>query len=290
MTTAEADEFDELPEVGTGVVVALEQRQVPFYGDEVTAVRAVDGLVYVPIRPLCEIIGVDWSAQYRRITRDLVLNRVAMSVAITAMEIDPHRKTPHTSEMLCLPLDYLNGWLFGINASRVKEGIREKLIQYQLECYRILADAFLQPPATALTATEVSLRQIEQMGYAIAQMAREQIQHERRLNEHDQRLDAAARYVLDLNKRLQAVEKRVSPGQPISDEQAAELAGQVKGLAQVMQKRSPEVNPYQSIWGEIYRRFRVSSYKLIPQSEYTAVVQFLTEWAERVLGETDETV
>lgn len=269
-------------------LLVQEQRQVAFYGDEVTAVRADNGVVYVPLRPLCDIIGVDWSAQYRRIKRDLVLNQVAISVAITTMDNDPHSTAPHTSEMLCLPLDYLNGWLFGINASRVKDEIRDKLVQYQLECYRILADAFLQPATTQVTAAEMSLRQIEQMGYAIAQMAREQIQHERRLQEHDQRLDAAARYVLDLNKRLVAVEKRVSPGQPISEEQAAELAGQVKGLAQAMQASAPESNPYQAIWGEIYRRFRVSSYKLIPQSQYTAVVQFLAEWADRVLGDDGE--
>lgn len=266
-------------------LLVQEQRQVAFYGDEVTAVRADDGVVYVPLRPLCDIIGVDWSAQYRRIKRDLVLNQVAISVAITTMDTDPHSKTPHTSELLCLPLDYLNGWLFGINASRVKDEIRDKLVQYQLECYRILAEAFVQRQLPATTAAEMSLRQIEQMGYAIAQMAREQIQHERRLQEHDERLDAAARYVLEMNKRLQAVEKRVSPGQPISEEQAAELAGQVKGLAQAMQASAPETNPYQAIWGEIYRRFRVSSYKLIPQSQYTAVVEFLTEWADRVLGD-----
>lgn len=33
--------------------------------------------------------------------------------------------------MLCLPLEYLNGWLFGINATRVKKEIRENLIRYQ---------------------------------------------------------------------------------------------------------------------------------------------------------------
>lgn len=44
--------------------------------------------------------------------------------------------------MQYLPLDYLNGWLFGVNANRVKEGIRDNLIRYQRECYRVLADAF----------------------------------------------------------------------------------------------------------------------------------------------------
>jgi hypothetical protein len=37
----------------------------------------------------------------------------------------------------------VNGWLFGINANRVKEELRDRLIQYQRECYRVLADAFV---------------------------------------------------------------------------------------------------------------------------------------------------
>jgi hypothetical protein len=47
--------------------------------------------------------------------------------------------------MLSLPLDYLNGWLFGINVNRVKAEIRERLIPYQKECYRVLAEAFKRP-------------------------------------------------------------------------------------------------------------------------------------------------
>lgn len=42
--------------------------------------------------------------------------------------------------MVCLPLHYLNGWLFGIDANRVKPELKEKLIRYQKECYEVLWD------------------------------------------------------------------------------------------------------------------------------------------------------
>lgn len=48
-------------------------------------------------------------------------------------------------EMLCLPLDYLNGWLFGVDAKRVKPEIRERLLTYQRECFRVLNDHFNRP-------------------------------------------------------------------------------------------------------------------------------------------------
>lgn len=47
--------------------------------------------------------------------------------------------------MLCLPLDYINGFLFGINANRVEPELRERLITYQREYYQVLAAAFLDP-------------------------------------------------------------------------------------------------------------------------------------------------
>ncbi len=40
----------------------------------------------VPIRPICDYLDIDWSAQQRRITNDPVLSRRARSVALTATE------------------------------------------------------------------------------------------------------------------------------------------------------------------------------------------------------------
>ena len=44
--------------------------------------------------------------------------------------------------MLCLPLDFVSGFLFGINPDRTKLEIKDKLIRYQRECYTVLAEAF----------------------------------------------------------------------------------------------------------------------------------------------------
>tara|TARA_R110002020_G_scaffold95937_10_gene230133 strand:+ start:10106 stop:10516 length:411 start_codon:yes stop_codon:yes gene_type:complete len=47
-------------------------------------------------------------------------------------------------ETLCLPLDLVNGWLFTIQSERIKdEAVREKVITYQRECYRVLNEHFV---------------------------------------------------------------------------------------------------------------------------------------------------
>jgi hypothetical protein len=84
-------------------LVPTEQKQVLFYDDEVTAVQMDDGSVYVPVRPLCDYLGVAWNAQYERIMRDTVLSEVRMFVRITRTDIKARSRQPKSSDMICLP-------------------------------------------------------------------------------------------------------------------------------------------------------------------------------------------
>src|SRR5699024_9391743 len=92
-----------------------------------------DDKPYVAMRPICEAIGLAWNGQYERIKRDEVLSS---SVRVIRTVAEDGRKR----EMSFLPIEYLNGWLFGIDANRVKPEIKEKLIQYKRECYQALND------------------------------------------------------------------------------------------------------------------------------------------------------
>ena len=49
---------------GDKALVPVEQRDIDFYGDVITAAMVeVDGrqVVYIPIRPLCDFLGIAWS-------------------------------------------------------------------------------------------------------------------------------------------------------------------------------------------------------------------------------------
>lgn len=94
----------------------------------------------VAMRPVCEGIGLAWGSQRNRIMRDEVLGSTVFMMN-TVAEDNKQR------ELLCLPLEYLNGWLFGIDVSRCREEIRPALIQYKRECYQVLANYWLQGEA-----------------------------------------------------------------------------------------------------------------------------------------------
>lgn len=113
------------------------------FNDAAIQVVTIDGSHYVSIRSICEALSVDFSSQLRRIKRHPVLSK---GVVITAT---PTAGGPQ--EAVCIPLDKLNGWLFGITSSRVKDpNKRERLVDYQRECFQVLAAHFQQratPPA-----------------------------------------------------------------------------------------------------------------------------------------------
>lgn len=110
---------------------AQQLASVPFHEHNLLTIN--DGSqVYVAMRPICESIGLDWKAQYNRINRDPVLSEGV--VIMTTPSAGGPQKTA------VLPIDMLNGWLFGIDASRVKPELKEMVLRYQRECYRVLAD------------------------------------------------------------------------------------------------------------------------------------------------------
>lgn len=115
---------------------------VPFHGQELALLFDADQQPLVAMKPICENIGLDWRAQYNRLQRDEVLNSVVVMMTTTAQDGKTYRFT-------CLPLEYLNGWLFGIDVKRVKPEIRPQLIRYKKDCYRVLAAHWLGTPAPA---------------------------------------------------------------------------------------------------------------------------------------------
>lgn len=56
--------------------------------------------------------------------------------------------------MLCLPIQYLNGWLFGIDINRCNPEIRDTLIKYKKECYQALHDYWFNGKAERKTTAD----------------------------------------------------------------------------------------------------------------------------------------
>ena len=113
----------------------------------------VNDIPHVALKPICENLGLDWDGQRQKIKRHPILSKGA--VMITAPS------NGGLQEMLMLPLKMLNGWLFGIDSTRVKSEIKDSVIKYQEECFDVLANHFMpkrnalvELPAVCVTPNE----------------------------------------------------------------------------------------------------------------------------------------
>jgi hypothetical protein len=184
--------------------------------------------------------------------------------------------------MLCLPLDYLNGWLFGVNANRVKDAVRDKLIRYQMECYRVLAREFVQKPTTSNAST--SLQQVREMGLAIVRMAEEQMEFDRRLGVTEATVQETAIVVDVLRADINELKARTDPGEDVTNEQASQISQAVKAVAIAQGKKSGR-NEFGVTYGELYRKYGTTSYKKVKKSQFDEVMAWLTEWHQSLVGD-----
>lgn len=255
----------------------LQPRSVPFYGDELVAVQRSDGAIFVVFTRVCDALGLKRWSQARRVQNHAVLSKGFISLTI-------HTEGGAQGAQ-CLRLDLLPLWLAGVQASKVKADLQVKLIHYQTEAAAVLWEAFkpqILVEATAIVPIDThaiqQLQQIAEMGYAIARMAEQQIELQRQQHALSDRMDTAARVIKDVQVRLGVLEDTVHPAAYITDAQATEVSNQVKALGELLSGKEAGKNHYQGIFAELYRRFGVSSYKLIRQEHYQPVLKFLEEW------------
>ena len=132
---------------------------VDFEGDTIYAVKTPDG-VFVAVKPICERLSVDWSAQYRRLQRDTVLREGIAVLAIPSVG--------GVQETICLPLHLIPGWLFGFEENHIKDPeAREMVLRYKRRCYLVLAAHFAPQPAAieALTDDLSPVAGLEEMSH-----------------------------------------------------------------------------------------------------------------------------
>ena len=107
---------------------------IEFHGDRLLGIETEAG-AFAYLKPIVERLGLDWSAQLKRVKRDPTL-REGMAMMATPPGYGDG------NEAVFLRLDLLHGWLFTVDSARVREELRPKVIVYQRECYAALAAAF----------------------------------------------------------------------------------------------------------------------------------------------------
>ena len=252
-------------------LVPIEQKEIDFYGDELSAVRLPDGNVYVSVRHMCQALGLTQRAQVLRIQRNDILTE-GYKGGIKMI-------TPGGMQRVgMLRVDLIPLWLSGLSTKAVKEEVREKVKQYQREAAKVLWDAFQaglltsDPVFDQLLAQDTPEAQAYKMIQGMLQLARNQLLIRAQLQDHEQRLE-------QIEATLGAPDRHITP------EQASQISQSVKAVAMALSKQSGR-NEYGGVYGELYRKFGITSYKLLPAVRFQEAIGWLTEWLQQVDGST----
>jgi hypothetical protein len=244
-------------------LVPVEQRSVLFYGDELIAIRASDGHVYVSVRHLCEALGLDRPSQVRRIKRHEILADGYRG----DLRLDSGGGPQQAG---VLRVDLVPLWMAAIRVKAVRTDLQVQLRRYQAEAAKVLWEAFQdgrltgEPSFDDLIQGESEAVQAYHLLQAMVKLARHQILLEARVSDH--------------SRRLELIESTLGdPGRHITPDQASQISQAVKAVAMQLGQKSGR-NEYGGVYGEFYRKFGITSYKLLPAAKFQEAILFLTEW------------
>jgi hypothetical protein len=260
---------------------------IDFHGDQLVAVVLEGDGVAIPLRLLCERIGLDTDAQAERLRSHAVL---AGGLRVVNVEISGRVRSVMAIIHTKLPF-----WLATISPEQVNDETRPKLIQYQTELADILARLFYGELATpAPLSSDPAIAALQQQFYAaLSEMRRVReaiIDEQRRTNqavtETQQRLTSLTEIVSELRTLL-----------PVSPKQAEYIQRAIKRLATRLHKqrqasdtgyRQTEDNLYQLLFGQFKVEMGIPRYDALPIDKYdTAIAWIERKAAELLPGDPD---
>ena len=129
-------------------------------GIEISAVRDGNHNFFVPVRPICDALTLNVSGQIQAIKRHRILNSVVCTLHTTGSDGKSY-------DMLCIPIEFVYGWLFSIDTNLVSEERRETVEKYQLECYQALYTHFAGSLRRRVEENEAEIKALEAVNDAI---------------------------------------------------------------------------------------------------------------------------
>ena len=123
-------------------------------GVGILASNVSEGLI--PIKPICEALGIDYSTQLKKIMEDEDWSSVMGLSPTTGADGKIY-------EMCCISKKYILAWLLSINPANVKPEARQAVREYRNLCYDILYNYFFGNQEKIIEQNKVELSLLEEI-------------------------------------------------------------------------------------------------------------------------------
>ncbi|HEX6292193.1 MAG TPA: phage antirepressor N-terminal domain-containing protein [Herpetosiphonaceae bacterium] len=257
-------------------------KQVEFDGDELLAVFVDDGIA-VPVRAICQALGLDLDSQSAKLREHEVLAQGVRLVRVP--------QGGRVRSVVALLHRFIPFWLATIVPSQVSEAVRPKLVRYQIELVDLLAALYgneLRPaPAPSVDTTQAALAQRLAEALVEVRLAREallsaQQRTEEQLQAHEERIGTIEGVMDELQQQLASHTTITGPQQEVIKRAITRIASRHK-------RRTG-----QEIFGKLFAQFCIDlgtpKYALLPAGKYEAALSWIRAKAAELLPDDPDAV
>lgn len=254
-----------------------EQLPIALFDGAVLAVRGQDSRIFLSLRDMCEVLGLQVSSQRRRIQSQERMTLSTFRVIIRGQ----------LREADFLLLEDIPLWLLTVQTSRVSEQIRARIDYVQHYLVISVQRAFGELTGLSTLGDQPSsaiedLRELDRLDAAF-----------QRLETLSARQDRAALAFRDLIAQLRAMDDRVQQLEAvvksrISTEQRGTIYALVQRWGEARAERGAKQERSSLIrrcWAELNARFGVSTYTDLPAARYDEILQFVKEQYRALTGQ-----
>ncbi len=261
--------------------------EIEFEGDHLVAVRLEGEGLAIPVRAICQALGLDVDNQSARLRDHDVLAQGLRVVRI--------RSGDRLRSLVAILHKYIPFWLATISPNQVNADSRPKLVRYQIELVDLLAALYSGAAQAALPApTDSATAAVQQ-----------------RLHEALQEVRLARETLLAMQQQLgdevQEHEIRLTTIEGLMDEQRLAVGGQISTLQQQIAHHTTITGPQQEmikrgiqriaaryeqrtgqkIYDRLFSQFRLDlgtpRYDALPAGRYAAALDWLRTSAAHYL-------
>ena len=250
--------------------------EVRFDNDQFLAVILEEDGVAVPVRTICQALGLDIDSQSAKLREHEVLSQGLRVVRVP--------RGRQLTSVVAILHKYIPFWLATIVPGQVKAAARPKLVRYQIELVDILAALYggelrMALPVTA-DATLAALQQRVADALLEVRLAREallasQQRTEEQLQSHEVRIGAVEGLMDELQQQLAGHTTITGPQQEV-------IKRAIQRIATRYKRRTG-----QEIYGKLFAQFCIDmgtpKYALLPAGKYDAALTWLRERAAELL-------
>ena len=252
----------------------VEQVPITLFDTVVLAVRSNDGYLWLSVSDLAVAVNVDPSTQRRRVQTNAILNQHIREF---------RAPTPGgIQNQLFLKLEGVGLWVMTINARRVGDRVRDRLVWLQQHLEDAVRKAFAQ--ATGLPERSSDIEDIDELGQ-IDPILQGLVNQQGSLLKRQEDL---ARTVAELAAQLRALKPVPPADAPVmSKAQRGQIYQLVLTWATLLQQRNEGMSigaARATCWAAFKRRFTLAEYQHLSAAQYNEAVDFIRDACRKLGG------